>query len=99
MAVSKVHVGDIGTKLRLDAGESIAAATLLRIYYKKPSGDTGYWTATLEGTDYATYTTVDNSDDDLDEDGNWELQLYIESPDWTGFGEAARFHVYKRVFD
>jgi len=99
MAISKVYIGDIGTKIRLDAGESIADATLLRIYYKKPSGATGYWTATLEGTRYATYTTLLSSDDDLDESGNWEVQLYVESPDWTGYGEVSSFHTYKRLTD
>ncbi len=97
MAIQKVHKNDIGTKIRLDAGQSIVDNTSIIIRYKKPSGVLGNWTATLEGTDYGIYYTVNG---DLDETGVWELQLYVEtSGGWKGHGDKLTMHVYKRITD
>jgi hypothetical protein len=97
--LNKVFVGDVGTKIRLDAGQDISSASLIQLKYKKPSGETGTWTGTLEGTDYAYYITQAASEPDLDENGRWQIQLYVELPTWQGHGEISYFHVYNRVTD
>lgn len=96
MALNKVYKNDIGTKIRLNAGSVISAATLIQIKYKKPNGDIGTWTAVLEGTDYGYYITTTN---DLDQTGKWEVQLYVVLPSWQGHGEIATLQVYKRLTD
>lgn len=92
--MGKVFVGDIKTKIRLDAGIDISAATKLEIHYTKPDAVTGKWTAVLEDTDYAYYLTAV---DDLDMNGVWEVQLYVEFEDWKGHGEIATFTVYETL--
>ena len=97
MAIQKEFKNDIGTKIRLDAGQSIADQTQILIRYKKPDDSVAFWTAILEGTDYGIYYTEDG---DLDQTGVWELQLYIEtSTGWKGHGDILKMYVYKRVTD
>ena len=94
--MSKIYKNDIGTKIKLDAGCDISAATVLKILYSKP-GKTrveGEWAASADGTNYAYYLTQAG---DLDVIGTWHIQLYIESPTWTGYGETVDFKVYDNL--
>ncbi len=91
MCNNKVYVGDTGTKIKLDAGEDISTQTTLKIKYKKPSGSTGEWVASVEDTNYAVYTTISN---DLDEAGIWKFQIYIVLPTWEGHGETLSERIY-----
>lgn len=86
-----VHVGDIGTRIKLNAGEDISAATCAKIIAQKPSGEVVVWTATIVAN-YAYYNTVDG---DLDESGVWTLQLYANLPGkpWSGYGSTAKMTV------
>jgi len=94
--MSKIYKNDIGTKIKLDAGCDISAtgigATVWKIIYSKPGSTRvkGEWTAIAEGTNYAYYVTVAN---DLNVIGTWQIQLYIESPTWKGYGEMVSFVV------
>ena len=96
MAIAKMYKGDIGQQIVLEAGQDISAASLLQMKYKKPDGSTGTWTATLTGVDSVYYNTLA---DDLDQTGNWEIQLYIELGDAKLHGHIVTFHVYKKVTD
>lgn len=53
---------------------NLADATVKKILYQKPSGATGFWSASYNGTKLV-YTTVDG---DLDEAGQWFFQPYVE---------------------
>lgn len=90
--MSRVFKDDIGTKIRLNADVDISDATKLEIHYKKPSGTTGIWTALPEDTYYGYYITTSG---DLDENGVWDLQLYVEVGPWKGHGEVDTFTVYE----
>ena len=92
--MKKIYKNDIGTKLSFNADMDISAAEVLKIKYKKPSGDINSWNAILEGTEEAYYITEDG---DLDEIGKWEVQLYVELSDWKGSGEVTSFHVYEEI--
>ncbi len=96
MALAKIYKGDIGQQILLDAGQDISAASLLQMKYKKPDGSTGTWAATLVGLDSAYHNTILG---DLDQTGNWEIQLYIELGVVKLHGAIVSFHVYKKVTD
>jgi len=88
----KVYKDDIGTKIKLDAGCNIATATVWKILYSKP-GKTrveGGWVAIPEETNYIYYITIAG---DLNVAGKWHIQLYIESPNWKGYGEIVDLEV------
>jgi len=92
----KIYKNDIGTKIILNAGCNIATADVLKILYSKP-GKTrieGEWNASPEGTNYVYYITLAG---DLDAVGIWHIQLYIESPNWTGYGEIIDFEVHDNL--
>jgi hypothetical protein len=92
--MSKVYIGDIGTKLSLDIGENVSTATVKRIYYLKPDGKEGWWAATLEtGNLILSYTTKAG---DLDVAGSWKLQAYVEMTAWKGLSETITLVVNKR---
>lgn len=98
--MAKIYEEDVGTKITLDLVEDISSSTVWRIYYKKPSGTTGYWTASREGgTNHIYYVTTTGGDPvtpDLDEAGIWKLQGYIEMPGWTGRSETIEMKVYRK---
>ena len=75
-------VGDIGTLIELETGETLTGGDNALIYYQKPSGDTGSWTGVVDGSKI-TYTTAAVTD--IDEPGPWKLQGYVElSTPWKG---------------
>lgn len=93
--MGKVYVGDVGTKFKFDIGVDVTNVTSCKIYYKKPSGSTGYWAATTEAPTYVVYTI---SDGDLDESGVWEFQPYVElASGWKGRGEKVVLEIHERV--
>jgi hypothetical protein len=90
---NKVYAGDIGTKIRLNAGSDISSNTVLKILYIKPDNTEGEWIAEVEDLQYAVYTTIV---DDLDVPGIWRLQIYTELASWSGLGETAQLKIYDR---
>jgi len=92
--MGKTYVGDIGTKILLDSSSTLTGATVKRIYYRKPlTGTTGHFDAEIEDTTKLYYTT--DSADDLDEAGDWILQIYVETATWTGHGEECTHTIYE----
>ena len=81
MAISSgFFKGQVGAKIILETEESaavLATATVLKINYLLPSGTSGAWTATLEGTTL-TYTTTAITN--FPEAGLYKIQAYIECP-------------------
>jgi len=88
----KVYVGDYGTVITVDCGEDISAATITQIKVQKPGGTVVTWGASLYGTNYLQYTTVNG---DIDESGIWKVQASVTLPSWKGLGETDTFTVYE----
>lgn len=85
--------GDIGTVIILDTGEDISTATLVKIRYKKPNGDTGEWTASVNSTE-VRYTTLAG---DIDQTGDWEMQAYVELAAWQGYSAIVEVPVGEQL--
>jgi hypothetical protein len=67
---------------RTGATVDLSDGATYRIYYKKPSGTVGYWTATLSGTHQLVYNatsedTSEGTEFDIDEAGVWLLKAYV----------------------
>ena len=73
-------VGDIGTVIQADTGESLSGGSDAVLFYRKPSGEAGEWAATIDGTKI-TYATIAG---DLDEAGVWSFQGHVVLSGWTG---------------
>ena len=90
--MGKVYVGDEGTVILIDMQEDISTATTTEINVRNSGGD-NTWTATIYDSNYLKYTTIT---DDLDVDGTYLLQPYLEFPTgWKGKGETVSFEVYE----
>jgi len=87
------HVGDTGTRIRLDCGQDVSTASVRRIRYVKPGGISGYWTAAQDGSD-SQKIYFDTLTDSLDVKGAWKLYSYIEKGGWAGHGEEVAMQVY-----
>ena len=73
--------------ITLHANHNLSNPTISRIYYKKPSGATGFWPATMQGNDNLVYITGDS---DIDIPGVWILQGYVLKAGtdyWTSLAE------------
>lgn len=99
MAVTEIHVGDIGTALTVvfhnnnGSIKDISGASSIQIILEKPDDTVDVHTATLttDGTDgYAHYTTT--SVDDLDIAGWWWIQGYLEE------GSSSKHHSNRAKF-
>ena len=91
----KVYEGSIGTEIILDTGESLDAATEMKILYKKPDGTTGEWVATQTEVTKVKYVTL-AADFAIGTAGEWELMSYVVLPSWSGPGETFQFILYSR---
>jgi len=70
-----LQIGDVGTVLNFSAaGGDLSGLVSATIRYRKPSGDTGEWAATV---DAATVSYVTQAGD-IDEDGVWYLQIFYD---------------------
>ncbi len=94
-----VHVGDIGTKFlprfldENDAVINIAAATVKRLFLRKPDGTVLTKTLTLytDGTDgIGQYVSVAG---DLDHAGTWSMEGYVEIPSGKWHSDVVVFPV------
>jgi len=93
--MSKVYKGDVGTRIELDAGTDISSAEELVIKYQKPDGTTGEWDGELDDDNQTVYYVT--QEDDLDQSGEYQVQLYIKLLVWEGSGEKASFTVYDPI--
>ena len=101
--IEDLHLGDIGTIIRVTVQDKdstctsqaldVSSATTRHFILKKPSGDKLTVTAsfTTDGTDgQIEYATVDG---DLDEVGEWKLQVYLVMPGGSWSSEVGSFRV------
>ena len=101
--IEDLHLGDIGTIIRVTVQDkdstctsqvlNVSSATTRRFTLKKPSGAKLNVTAsfTTDGTDgQIEYATVDG---DLDEVGEWKIQVYLVMPGGSWRSEVGSFRV------
>jgi hypothetical protein len=88
------HVGDIGTDIIFDVGESLSSATVHTLKYRKPNGAVGSWNATVVGN---TLKFTTSALSDLDVVGKWLIQAYVEMPAWKGHSDSDTMYVAPNV--
>lgn len=99
MSLDEIHVGDIGTILRVtitddDTAVDISTATTKTIFLKKPDDTKLTKTAVFysDGSDgIIQYVTIDG---DLDAAGWWKIQAYVKmgTNEWYTNWEAFEVH-------
>lgn len=91
----EVFVYDTVT-ISLDTGIDVSGFSKLNVKYERPDGTTGCWDASLSPTDN-NHVIADLDGDDLDMNGIWKVQAYIEEGDEHYHGGVAEFTVYNRL--
>jgi hypothetical protein len=87
------YVGDSYTQISLDTGISLTGASVTRILYKKPNGIKGFWTATVLGTSLQYQLQNDN----IDQDGIWSVQAYVEIGGKKAYGQVSEINFQKSL--
>ena len=89
-AEGKYYVGDVGTELIVDTCTDITAATVARLLVEKPDGMEFAWDGAVYETTKVRYVVQSG---DFDQVGEYQLQVYLEMPGWSGKGNATTFRV------
>ena len=98
MTCDVLRIGDTNTILRVEllhdgAAVDVSSATVLQVILEKPSSalitkDAAFYT---DGTDGLFFAATDATD--IDEEGTWSIQAYVEMPTWIGHSGIAKFKV------
>jgi hypothetical protein len=88
----KVYAGDLGTRVILDCGHDISAATARSIEVQRPDGSTRSWSAIANGTNSIQFDTVANSSFDVP--GVWRLQSKVAIGGAVWRGKTVTLTVY-----
>lgn len=80
--------------ITLHANQNLSSPTTTRIYYQKPSGEKGFWTATMLGNDQLQYNT---NIGDIDIPGIWILQGYVLKAGNTYWTSIAQMVVEQNI--
>ena len=91
----KIYVNDIGVVIEIDMGESLNAATNLKLEVRKPDNTKVEWTPTVygEGFNYLRYITVAN---DLNLAGVWKIQPSLTLGSWSGLADTVSFEIFAK---
>jgi len=84
---------DDAVDIVLDVGCDVSDATVRKIKYRKPNGETGVWDAALD-TDP---TKIKCSNIIFDKAGQWEIQAYVESSTLKSHGKIVRVLVKTHI--
>jgi hypothetical protein len=93
MAIPKVYEGDIGVEILIDCQRDLSAGTDPKIKVKKPNGEEVEWIATVYQSEYIRYVTLAG---DLNLDGSYSLQPFINLAPFEGRGKTVHFHVAEK---
>ena len=89
---SRVYVDSIGTEIILDTEVAITSATYLSIQVKKPDETTAEWVGTVFENTKVKYLLLAG---DVDQTGEYALQVYVEMPVFIGRGCTEKMKVYE----
>lgn len=90
--MTKIYIGDTGTAIVLDTGQSLAGASSVSIVALKPNGATSVtWVGAVVETTKISFTAPVGT---FDQAGEWKLQALVVLPTGSWRGETARLTVY-----
>lgn len=94
--MGKIYQAQTKLRIQLTVGQDITSATCL-IKYKKPSGVTGSWSASIGTASTGVIYYDVASADIIDEAGEWSLWAYITFSDTkVAAGEPCVMNVYSQ---
>lgn len=91
--MTKIYEGDIGTIFEVDVGEDLTSANVTDLKVRKPDGTDHTWVGSVNGS-INTQIDYTITVDDLDQNGIYRFQSYVEFSAWVGRGETVEFTAY-----
>lgn len=89
----KHYVGEINTEIRVDCGIDVSTASVKKLIIKKPNGQIIERIPTVYNRRYLRYFTTA---EDFDMSGEYELQAYVVTDSWQGYGQTVSFVIYDK---
>jgi hypothetical protein len=96
LVLPKTYVGDVGTIIYANCGRDISGATTARIDVIKPDETEAVWTGVVHTDNSSVKYTIQSGD--LDQEGTYRCNVYVELTDWSGHGETFEFEVLSKGF-
>jgi hypothetical protein len=95
--MTTIYRNSIGVRLIVDTKIDLSTASLTALLIKKPSNTVATWNTVIQdATNGIIYYDV--LENDLNEEGIYILQSYVESGTSRFYGESVKFHV-RNMFD
>lgn len=94
MSNPKYYKGQSLLDITLDTGYDLSISSSHKILYRAPSGKTGAWDATVDGTKLK-YSVVEG---DINEVGLWSFQTYIIVSGRDAHGSIVQILIDKPIF-
>lgn len=92
--MGKIYLNQSSLRIHLTTGVDITGATVTQIKFKKPSGSTGEWTASVDDVG-AGSIYYDLTGTELNEAGTWTLWAYVTFADTRSApGEPVKVTVF-----
>jgi hypothetical protein len=82
-----VYVGQDLLTITMETGYDLSTATVKEVHYTKPDGTYGTWNTNI--TYSGTAMIYDVQDADIDQEGKWYFQPYIEVSGQAAWGKKA----------
>ena len=90
--MTKIYIGDIGTAIVLDTGQSLAGASAVSIEALKPGGTTASWPGTVVESNKIQFLSLA---DTFVAAGEYKLQAKVALPSGTWRGETVALTVHR----
>jgi len=84
MNSGKIYPGTVGLLVRVNTGLDLASSTIHDLKATKPNGVIETWTGSVNGT-YIEYLTTGT---DIDIEGRYKIQAYVEQGTYKGLGRT-----------
>lgn len=87
-------VGEVGTIIRCDCEVDISAASVKKIFIKRPDGTELEKDATVADTNFLQCATIAG---DINGVGTYKVNPYVELPTpWEGYGKTDTFEAFNK---
>lgn len=92
--MTHVYKGSVGVTFEVDTQTDLTDATKVSIIVQKPSKSTSEWEAVVGDDPSDGILTYVSKEGDLDENGFYYIQSYVEFDDQIFYGQSVKIKVY-----
>jgi hypothetical protein len=102
--MSEIHMGDVGVAIEFDVVDDgvavdVSTATVKRVRARKPDGTAAAFDVSFLNDGENGKLVYISKANDLDQDGVWRFQIYVEMPSGSFHSSIVNRRVYENLLD